>query len=107
MCINRPINPKYMIHNERILIAVDSRELIESMEAMFNKKVDEMMEKIESKELIYTRDEAARLLHSSPNTISSLVRQGILKNRGFGRKMLISSRDIDRAIENKTVKIKF
>ncbi len=96
-----------MIHNERILIAVDSRELIESMEAMFNKKVDEMMEKIESKELIYTRDEAARLLHSSPNTISSLVRQGILKNRGFGRKMLISSRDIDRAIENKTVKIKF
>ncbi len=96
-----------MIHNERILIAVDSRELIESMEAMFNKKVDEMMEKIESKELIYTRDEAARLLHSSPNTISSLVRQGILKNRGFGRKMLISSRDIDRAVENKTVKIKF
>ena len=95
-----------MTYNERILIAVDSRELIESMEAMFNKKVDEMMEKMESKELIYTRDEAAKLLHSSPNTISSLVRQGILKNRGFGRKMLISSRDLDRAVENKTVKIK-
>lgn len=95
-----------MTYTERILIAVDSRELIESMEAMFNKKVDEMMEKMESKELIYTRDEAAKLLHSSPNTISSLVRQGILKNRGFGRKMLISSRDLDRAVENKTVKIK-
>ena len=95
-----------MTYNERILIAVDSRDLIESMEAMFNKKVDEMMEKMESKELIYTRDEAAKLLHSSPNTISSLVRQGILKNRGFGRKMLISSRDLDRAVENKTVKIK-
>lgn len=96
-----------MTYNERILIAVDSRELIESMEAMFNKKVDEMMEKMESKEIIYTRDEAAKHLHSSPNTISSLVRQGILKNRGFGRKMLISSRDLDRAVENKTVKIKF
>lgn len=95
-----------MTYNERILIAVDSRELIESMEAMFNKKVDEMMEKMESKELIYTRDEAANLLHSSPNTISSLVRQGILKNRGFGRKMLISSRDLERAVLNKTVKIK-
>jgi excisionase family DNA binding protein len=95
-----------MTYNERILIAVDSRELIESMEAMFNKKVDEMMEKMESKELIYTRDEAAKLLHSSPNTISSLVRQGILKNRGLGRKMLISSRDLERAVKNKTVKIK-
>lgn len=95
-----------MTYNERILIAVDSRELIESMEMMFNKKVDEMMEKMESKEVIFTRDEAAKLLHSSPNTISSLVRQGILKNRGFGRKMLISSRDLDRAVENKTVKIK-
>lgn len=95
-----------MIYNERILIAVDSRELIESMEAMFNKKVDEMMEKMESKELIYTRDEAAKLLHSSPNTISSLVRQGILKNRGLGRKMLISSRDLERTVKNKAVKIK-
>lgn len=92
---------------ERTYLQMDADELLESIEKMFNKKVDEMMEKIESKELIYTRDEAARLLHSSPNTISSLVRQGILKNRGFGRKMLISSRDIDRAVENKTVKIKF
>ena len=85
---------------------MDAYELMVSFEAMLNKKVDEMMEKMESKELIYTRDEAAKLLHSSPNTISSLVRQGILKNRGFGRKMLISSRDLDRAVENKTVKIK-
>jgi excisionase family DNA binding protein len=96
-----------MMFKERTYLQMDADELLESIEKMFNKKVDEMMEKIESKELIYTRDEAARLLHSSPNTISSLVRQGILKNRGFGRKMLISSRDIDRAVENKTVKIKF
>ena len=95
-----------MLYKERILIQVDSGELIESIEAIFNKKVDEMMEKMESKELIYTRDEAAKLLHSSPNTISSLVRQGILKNRGLGRKMLISSRDLERAVKNKTVKIK-
>ena len=95
-----------MLYKERILLQVDSGELIESIEAMFNKKVDEMMEKMESKEIIYTRDYAAKLLHSSPNTISSLVRDGILKNRGFGRKILISSRDIERAVENKTVKIK-
>ncbi len=95
-----------MIYKERIFIQVDSGELIESIEAMFNKKVDEMMEKMESKEIIYTRDDAAKLLHSSPNTISSLVRQGILKNRGFGRKVLISSRDIERAVESKSVKIK-
>jgi excisionase family DNA binding protein len=95
-----------MIYNDSILIAVDSRELIESMEAMFNKKVDEMMEKMEKQESIYTREQAAKLLHSSPNTISSLVRQGILKNRGLGRKMLISSRDLERAVKNKTVKIK-
>lgn len=95
-----------MMYRERILLQVDSGELIESIEAMFNKKVDEMMEKLESKEFIYTRDEAAKHLHSSPNTISSLVRQGILKNRGLGRKMLISSRDLERAIESKSVKIK-
>ncbi len=95
-----------MIYNDSILIAVDSRELIESMEAMFNKKVDEMMEKMESKELIYTLEQAAKLLHTSPYTISSLVRQGILKNRGLGKKILISSRDLERALENKTVKIK-
>lgn len=95
-----------MMYKERTLLQMDADELLVSIEAMFNKKVDEMLEKMEKQELIYTRDEAAKQLHSSPNTISSLVRQGILKNRGFGRKMLISSRDLDRALENKTVKIK-
>ncbi len=95
-----------MIFKERTYLQMDADELLASIEKMFNKKVDEMMTKMESQEFIYTREGAAKLLHSSPNTISSLVRQGILKNRGVGRKMLISSRDIDRAIENKTVKIK-
>jgi hypothetical protein len=92
---------------ERTILQIDADELLESIEEMFTKKVDEMMEKMEKQESIYTREQAAKLLHSSPNTITSLVRQGILKNRGLGRKMLISSRDIERAVENKTVKIKF
>lgn len=95
-----------MTFKERTILQVDADELIESIEAMFNRKVDEMFEKMEKEEIIYTRDEAAQHLHSSPNTISSLVRQGILKNRGLGRKMLISSRDLERAVKNKTVKIK-
>lgn len=95
-----------MIYKERTILQLDAEELMVSIEAMFDKKVDEMMEKMEKQDSIYTREQAAKLLHLSPNTISSLVRQGILKNRGFGRKMLISSRDLDRAVENKTVKIK-
>jgi excisionase family DNA binding protein len=105
-CIIGPLNPIDIMFKERTILQIDADELLVSIEEMFNKKVDEMMEKMESKELIYTRDEAAKLLHSSPNTISSLVRQGILKNRGFGRKVLISSRDLERAVKNKTVKIK-
>ncbi len=95
-----------MMYKERTMLQLDADELLVSIEAMFNRKVDEMMEKMESKEIIYTRDDAAKLLHSSPNTISSLVRQGILKNRGFGRKVLISSRDLERAVESKSVRIK-
>ena len=85
---------------------MDATELMESIDEMFNKKLEEMLERLERKELIYTRDEAAQILHSSPNTISALVKQGILKNKGYGRKILISSFDIDRAKESKRFKIK-
>lgn len=97
---------KNMYYRERTIIQMDAIELMESIEEMFNKKLDEMLERLEKKEIVYTRDEAARILHSSPNTISTLVKQGILNNKGFGRKILISSFDIDRAKKSKRFKIK-
>lgn len=95
-----------MYYKERTIIQMDATELMESIDNMFDKKLEEMLERLEKKELIYTRDEAAKILHSSPNTISTLVKSGILRNKGFGRKILISSFDIDRAKENKRFKIK-
>lgn len=85
---------------------MDADELMESIEEMFNKKMEEMLEKLNKKEIIYTREQAAKQLHLSPNTISSLVKQRILNNKGVGRKILISSYDIDRAKESKRFNIK-
>ncbi len=100
------VKSKIMYYRERTIIQMDATELMESIDNMFDKKLEEMLERLEKKELIYTRDEAAKILHSSPNTISALVKQGILKNKGYGRKILISSFDIDRAKESKRFKIK-
>jgi len=101
-----PVKSKIMYDKERTIIQMDATELMESIDKMFDRKLEDMLEKLEKKELIYTRDEAAQILHSSPNTISALVKQGILRNKGFGRKILISSFDIDRAKESKRFRIK-
>ena len=106
LALPAPVKSKIMYYKERIIIQMDATELMESIELMFNKKLEEMLERLERNELIYTRGEAAQILHSSPNTISALVKQGILKNKGYGRKILISSFDIDRAKESKRFKIK-
>jgi hypothetical protein len=106
LALLKPINFKIMYFTDRTIIQMDAIELMESIDNMFDKKLEEMLERLEKKELIYTRDEAAQILHSSPNTISTLVKQGILKNKGFGRKILISSHDIDRVKGSKRFKIK-
>ena len=64
---------KIMYYRERTIIQMDATELMESIDNMFDKKLEEMLERLEKKELIYTRDEAAKILHSSPNTISAFV----------------------------------
>ena len=43
-----------------------------------------------------TRDEAAKELRITPTTLSVWVRDGLIPNRGKGRKMLFKTSDIEK-----------
>ena len=70
---------------------------------MLDKKFDELLQRINTPEVIYTREEAAKKLSVRPNTVSSYIDQGLLTNKGVGRKVLISSKEIDRLLNKKQV----
>ncbi len=95
-----------MLFKERTIIQMDADELVENLEKMFDKKMDDLLEKINKKEVIYTREEAGNFLGVSPNTITKLINTGVLRNKGLGRKILVSSLDIERAMERKRISIK-
>jgi hypothetical protein len=68
-----------------------------------NKKFDELLQRMNTPEVIYTRDEASKILSVRPNTVSSYIDQGLLTNKGVGRKILISSKQIDQLFKKKQV----
>ena len=73
---------------------------------MLDKKFDELIDRINTPEIIHTRDEAANILGVRPNTVSSYIERGILTNKGVGRKVLISSKELDRIFNKKHVSYK-
>ena len=89
---------------ERPIYQLDSKQLEWVLAELLDKKFDELLQRINTPEVIYTRDEAARILNVRPNTVSSYIEQGILTNKGLGRKILISSKEIERLINKKHVK---
>jgi len=50
----------------------------------------------ERKDKYLTREEAAEELRITPTTLSKWVRDGIIPNRGKGRKMLFKTTDIQK-----------
>lgn len=91
---------------ERPIYQLDSNQLEWVLSTMLDKKFDELLQRINISEVIYTRDEAAKTLGVRPNTISSYIDQGLLTNKGVGRKVLISSKEIDRLLNKKQVSFK-
>lgn len=88
---------------ERPIYQLDSDQLEWVLTTMLDKKFDELLQRINMPEVIYTRDEAAKNLGVRPNTVSSYIDQGLLTNKGVGRKVLISSKEIDRLLNKKKV----
>ncbi len=88
---------------ERPIYQLDSDQLEWVLSTMLDKKFDELIQRINKPEVIYTRDEVAKKLGVRPNTVSSYIDQGLLTNKGVGRKVLISSKEIDRLSNMKQV----
>ena len=91
---------------ERPIYQLDSKQLEWVLAQLLDKKFEELIDRINTPEIIYTRDEAANILGVRPNTVSSYIDQGILTNKGLGRKILISSKEIDRLLNKKHVSFK-
>ena len=88
---------------ERPIYQIDSKQLEWILAQILDKKFEELIDRINTPEIIHTRDEAADILGVRPNTISSYIDQGLLTNKGLGRKILISSKEIDRLLNKKQV----
>ncbi len=88
---------------ERPIYQLDSNQLEWVLSNMLDKKFDELLQRMNTPEVIYTRDEAAKILSVRPNTVSSYIDQGLLTNKGVGRKILISSKQIDQLFKKKQV----
>ncbi|MHA8103792.1 helix-turn-helix domain-containing protein [Aquirufa nivalisilvae] len=95
-----------MNFHERPIYQIDSKQLEYVLAELLDKKFDELLQRINTHEVIYTRDETAVILGVRPNTISKYIEQGLLNNKGVGRKVLISSKEIDRLLNKKQVSFK-
>jgi excisionase family DNA binding protein len=83
---------------ERPIYQIDASQLEWILEKVLDKKFEEYTKKSYKQEIIYTRDEAAKILGVRPNTISNHIDSKRLTNRGIGRKILISSLELDRIL---------
>jgi Fic family protein len=92
--------------HERQIYQLDSNQLEWVLSKMLDKKFDELIQQINVQEVIYTREDVAKILGVRPNTVSSYIGQGLLTNKGVGRKILISSKEIDRILKKKQVSFK-
>lgn len=96
-----------MYNSERPIYQIDSIQLERIIEKILDKKFEELIDRINTTEIIHTRDEAADILGVRPNTVSSYIERGILTNKGVGRKVLISSKELDRILNKKHVSYKY
>ncbi len=63
-------------------------------------QITALEERLKESNTILTRDEVAEKLNVAPNTVSKWVIDGILINRGIGRKILIAEADL-KGINNR------
>ena len=98
--LNKILNFKIQKMNigETPVYQVNSTQLEWILQKILDKKFEEYIERSYKPEVIYTRDDAAKILGVRPNTISNYIDNKRLTNRGIGRKILISSLELDRIL---------
>lgn len=79
-------------------------DLTELMTEIVRKELKQLEERLTKPSRILTREEAAEVLGVSPNTVSNYVKQGLIPNRGVGRRILILDTDLQTAPGHKRIK---
>jgi len=72
-------------------------DLTELMTEIVRNELKQLEERLTKPSRILTREQAAEILGVSPNTVSNYVRQGLIPNRGIGRRILILETDLSKA----------
>lgn len=86
-------------NNQLVLISISNLE--EVVRKIIRTEIEDFSNKITRVPKTLTRDEAAMKMNVNPNTISNYVRQGRLKNRGIGRRILLHDTDIESITTNR------
>lgn len=78
----------YLIQKDELQFAIK--------EAMAS-ELQQLEERLTKRGNVLTREQAADLIGVTPNTISRWVKEGLLVNRGVGRKVLVNEHDLTTA----------
>ena len=80
--------------NENIIL-VSKSNIEELLKTIIKSEFQEMEKRLAKHSKVLTREQAAERLFVCPNTISSYIKSGRLKNRGVGRKVLLFESDLE------------
>lgn len=81
--------------NEILKLNIDLAPLSVMIENIIDDRLKVFENRLEGKSVVLTREQASNMLKVTPNTISQYVKEGKLKNRGVGKKILFLKCDIE------------
>jgi excisionase family DNA binding protein len=81
--------------NEILKLNIDLSPLSVLIENIIDDRLKVFESRLQSHSVALTREDASNMLKVTPNTISQYVKEGKLKNRGVGKKILFFKSDIE------------
>jgi excisionase family DNA binding protein len=81
--------------NEILKLNIDVSLFRGMIEDILDEKFKVFESRLQSNSVALTREDASNMLKVTPNTISQYVKEGKLKNRGVGKKILFFKSDIE------------
>ncbi len=81
--------------NEILKLNIDVSLFRGMIEDILDEKFKVFESRLQSNSVALTREDASNMLKVNPNTISQYVKEGKLKNRGVGKKILFFKSDIE------------
>jgi hypothetical protein len=88
----------------KIIYQIDAKELEEILQKVIIKEMDKLKIELMKEPKFLNRNAAAIKMGVCPNTISSLVKRGVLVNRSKGRNMLLLESDLTGIKTNRYTK---